>query len=178
MVAYFKAAGLPPEQIGGVHVNTLMAGGGMVGARSSDRLVGYYSVVERVVDGMPVGDSYAWARFNIDDDVVEEEVFWPELPSEVRDQIGTSTMKLQDPKQSALLNDAIDKYRPGLGAAQKKLYVFHTNGISSFPFSASVGLNVFALDVPGHSRRSGTLQFDMNGAQIVRDEQLRAADPR
>jgi hypothetical protein len=51
--------------------------------RTIPRITAYYSVVERAVDGIPVPDSFAWARANSESRIVEEAVYWPALPRDV-----------------------------------------------------------------------------------------------
>lgn len=77
---YFVTSGLPADQIGPVHANAMLElSGNTVTGESAKQLRGYVSVVDRQVDGVRVEGSYAWAQFNDKDDVVAEEVWWPEL---------------------------------------------------------------------------------------------------
>jgi hypothetical protein len=78
---YFVEGGLPKEQIAGISVTTVMeAHGSTSDTKREHRLVGYNSILRRAIDGIPVRGSIAWARFNADDDVVAEELYWPEIP--------------------------------------------------------------------------------------------------
>lgn len=173
VLSYFKVAGLPEEQIGGVHVHTLMEGSGLTAsARPTDKLVAYYSLLERVVDGVPVADSFAWARFNADDEIVEEELYWPDLPSALHSQISEFKQKLADPQQAAALDEAIARSQPGLGNTEKALVVFHTNAVSSLPPSAGVAVNVLPVTTRGgKSGRRPTLQFDITGARVAQEQE-------
>lgn len=89
--SYFVTAGLPIAQIESVREQVVMGGGGRdVGADPSPgslggaRLEGIFSTVfRRTPGGVPVVDSYAWARINVDGDVTMESVYWPELAESV-----------------------------------------------------------------------------------------------
>jgi hypothetical protein len=85
VLSYFLEAGLPKEQVKAVHASALMAAGGSAtGVESGpDQLVAYTSSIGRALDGIPVPDSNAWARFNDLDEVVSEGSFWPSVPESV-----------------------------------------------------------------------------------------------
>jgi hypothetical protein len=80
---YFIAAGIPRDQVGGIHANTyLSAGGASADALLVRKVDGYASVLERVVgDKFPVADSVAWARLDNDGKSVSEWVYWPAIPA-------------------------------------------------------------------------------------------------
>lgn len=85
---YFVAAGIPKNQIGGVHTMTRLSASGHYGDPhpTPPRIDGYVSVLERKVDGYPVPDSVAWAQFDNDGRVISEGVYWPAIPaSAIRD---------------------------------------------------------------------------------------------
>ncbi len=93
VLQYFKQAGLPQDQIEGTSVTTLMGEGGTTNGEHGGntvlhkQLVGFSTVVNRAIAGVHVAESFAWAMFNRDDDVVFEQVWWPDLPSDMLDQI-------------------------------------------------------------------------------------------
>jgi hypothetical protein len=102
--AYFEAAGIPKDQIDGTHVSTLMQGGGTTGEAIPQlgEFVAFTSTVSRVAGGVPVVESQAYARFNVDDEVVEEGTFWPEVPSGVLGEAQALQQAMADPtKKSA-----------------------------------------------------------------------------
>jgi hypothetical protein len=83
-----EAAGIPQDQISGVHANATMSGGmAPSGVRPPDQLKGYCSVLERSISGVKVSESKAWVRFNLDGAVVEESVYWPELPASLQTDV-------------------------------------------------------------------------------------------
>ncbi len=85
VLAYFQGAGLPADQIGDTHITTKMAGGAPTASSTTavPQLVGYTTIVDRKVQGIRIAGSYAWARFNANDEVVAEEVFWPPIDASV-----------------------------------------------------------------------------------------------
>lgn len=91
VLRYFIDAGIPQEQIGETHTNTMIKQEGFVtdlmnGSRPKPSLLGHYTVIDRQIDGIRIAGSHAWARFNANDEVVAEEVFWPELPGSLVDE--------------------------------------------------------------------------------------------
>lgn len=85
VLAYFEAAGLPSDQVAAVHVTTMMGGGGLgpppVGFRGN--FIAYNSVIGRAINGITVADSFAWARFNNQGQVMAEAAYWPPIPASV-----------------------------------------------------------------------------------------------
>jgi hypothetical protein len=85
VMEYFIAAGIPRDQVGGIHANTYLSGGGASDDAALARKVdGYASVLQRVVgDKFPVVDSVAWARLDNDGKSISEWVYWPAIPARV-----------------------------------------------------------------------------------------------
>src|SRR5262249_32841898 len=85
VAAYFVGAGVPKDQIGGVHANTyLYSSGSMKDERpAAVKVDGYASILERKIDKYPVVDSVAWARMDVQGRVVSESVYWPAIPAKV-----------------------------------------------------------------------------------------------
>jgi hypothetical protein len=83
--AYFAKSGIPIEQIGAVKGRTLLEATGSANERdrATPKVIGYYTVLERSVDGIPVADSFAWARVNVEGHIVEEAVYWPAIAGTV-----------------------------------------------------------------------------------------------
>jgi hypothetical protein len=106
VLRYFKEAGLPEDQVGPTHVTTVIEATGAVSDALNGpvkpHLVGYNTVIDRQVQGVRVAGSYAWARFNANDEVVSEEVFWPELPAKLVEQ--AETLKVALTSKSARTN--------------------------------------------------------------------------
>jgi hypothetical protein len=83
VMEYLIATGIPRDQVGGIHANTYLSGGGVgEDAASVPRVDGYASVLERVVgDKFLVAESIAWARLNNDGKSISEWVYWPAIPA-------------------------------------------------------------------------------------------------
>lgn len=103
--AYFLALGLPASQVADVRAMTLLQADGQLGETSpaAPRILGYYSVVSRKVEGVPVPDSFAWARLNAEGRVLQEGVYWPALPPAVIAELRAFKTALADPEQRRTL---------------------------------------------------------------------------
>jgi hypothetical protein len=171
VLAYFIAAGLPQDQVRNVQVHTLMKGGqSPLGVREPDKLLAYTSVLSRAINGIPVSESTAWARFNIDDEVVEESVYWPELPASVLNDAATMSAMATDPGRLRALQQSIETNAPGYGSVAGRVVIHHAD-------STYRGTPFFAVtyDVsPGHDRL-GVGHFDANGRQVTLAHELSRA---
>lgn len=97
---YFVAAGLPKDQVGVVRATDMGSGDGLLSEEvaTKDALhEAYYSVVTRQIEGIPVEESYAWARFNKKGQSVMEAVYWPALPASVVAEARALKAALEDP---------------------------------------------------------------------------------
>jgi hypothetical protein len=83
VVDYFLAAGVPRDQIGGVHTLTLLSSSGYRGEprAASPKVDGYISVLQRKIDNYPVVDSVAWARMSEQGRAISEAFYWPAIPA-------------------------------------------------------------------------------------------------
>ena len=82
VLQYFIAAGIPKDQIGGIHTMTRLSASGHYGdPPSPPRVDGYISVLERKVQGFSVPDSVAWAQMDNQGHVISEGVYWPAIPA-------------------------------------------------------------------------------------------------
>jgi hypothetical protein len=82
---YFVTAGIPRDQIGGVHANTYLSSSGSTKDErpTAPKVDGYASILERKVEKYPVLDSVAWARMDDQGKVISEWVYWPAIPGKV-----------------------------------------------------------------------------------------------
>ncbi len=82
---YLLAAGVPRDQVAGVHATTYLAasGSGEEAATVHRKVQGYASILERTVGGkFAVPESVAWARFDGESRSITEWVYWPPIPAE------------------------------------------------------------------------------------------------
>jgi hypothetical protein len=95
---YFLKLGVPADQVGSVRTMTLVeaTGAATQETHAMPRIVAYYSVLQRAVDGIPVPDSFAWARVNTRGEVVQEGVYWPALPARAIDEAREFRKRLAD----------------------------------------------------------------------------------
>jgi hypothetical protein len=156
---YFRAAGIPAAQISGVHVNALMQGGADAsGARTGDSLKAYYSVLERSIQGVPVVESRAWARFNADDDVVEESVYWPALPASVDADLAALKAAAGTANFHSKLTAAV-----ALDPKSGHLAIHHSSPTDHRPFAVQVTYDVD----PMQHRKAKTRHFDLAGREVA-----------
>jgi hypothetical protein len=162
VLAYFKAAGLPQDQIREAHVLTHMISSGPSSEpHVTPTFAGYATVITRQINGIPVPDSFAAARFNADDEVVEEWVYWPTIPSRaIADASAIATALVGG---SGLRSRLPARFRtaPAIAAIR------HTDFADESGFQAFGSLDVrYEKDVNG-GYRGGTRNFDINGSEVI-----------
>ncbi|CAN5845404.1 hypothetical protein BH11MYX4_BH11MYX4_33110 [soil metagenome] len=157
VVDYFTEAGLPTAQMSSPHVTTrVRATGSEVGGETERHLLGYTTVINRIVLGVRVEGSFAWAEFNKAGEVIAEQVWWPELPASVVDDVSRMVDTLQSTSTGSLLRSKLPvevKTEPG------EVVIHHEPPIGR-SFKAAVTLD-FAR--PG---RQTTLSYDLNGDPV------------
>lgn len=150
--SYFVSAGIPDNEIAGVDGNV---GGMATGpAGSSPTPVGpniYYSVLRRSAGGIPVSDSFAWARINVDSEVVEESVYWPAIPQSVIDQAIALRQRLAD-------SSALSAFRASLPQGPSQVSIRHSHGGWAGPFEVHAVYEV--------ATAAGPRDFDGSGNEI------------
>lgn len=154
--SYFVANGLPEDQIGGADINTEMEeGADPAGHVVHHRFLGYVTILSRKVDGVRVGESFAVAKFNENDEAVYESVWWPPLNS-VTTAADTFRAKLQDPAKNAAFRSVLP---PELSGEVGELVLHHARPADR------VWYNVITLDIA----KPGTpyiWHFDVNGQMV------------
>ncbi|MFL6210726.1 MAG: hypothetical protein ACJ74W_17880 [Pyrinomonadaceae bacterium] len=136
---YFLAAGIPAEQVVGVHAATLLEATGRVGEGGTGKaqVTAYYSILERAVADVPVVDSIAWARVDGQGNVIAEAVYWPAIPAEVLAQVKQFKEMLAAPEQ----RKAYEARLPS-GAASGRLVIRHASATIDGPFEAFASYDV------------------------------------
>jgi hypothetical protein len=159
---YFVNAGLPADQIAAVQTHAMMQGGmDELGRRIPDSLVAYYSVLSRAVSKIPVAESYAWARFNVDGEVVEEGVCWPPLSAAAIGNANDLLMLAADPPSLSDLADKINQAQPGFGNANGRVVIHH-----NLSTDRGVPFVVATYDSAVVPNGRSTLHFDRYGHRI------------
>ena len=142
--SYFVTAGLPDDQIASVSADAT----GLV--RGQVVLAGWYSILNRGYDGVPIDDSMATAAFDASGRSSSEQVYWPEISADVLEQVRAFQKMLADPYQKAA-------YIEKLPASSRDaiLVIRHTSWFWKGPFQAEVccrGSSTIGLcfDMAGH----------------------------
>jgi hypothetical protein len=133
---YFASAGLGAERVARTSVT---AGSG-----------GSATVLHREVDGVPVPDSFAWARFSADGVVLAEQVWWPPLPSDLPTKI--------DDFRALLERGYRAKLPAPYAQAEGQLTVHH-----GLPLGAAYAVVTWDVSAGGSTRL-----FDVSGSEFRR----------
>ncbi len=169
---YFVNAGLPRDQVKSVRVSTLME----VRGTATDPVQGipefkaFNSGVQRSIDGIPIPDSLAWARFNADDQAVEEAAFWPSVPESVVDAARSLQGILEDPE---LRGDYLAKL-PSEAAEKGRVVIRHSS------FTVNETPTFYACYDVTEGSGSGTVvvrHFDANGREFKLPQEQTQTSP-
>lgn len=165
VLSYFKAAGLPMEEVGGTHVTTEMAGRASKVQRvirpENTYFVAYTTHLERVLAGVPVVNSQAWATFDVDDNVESEGVYWPAIPMDVVEQSIRLRDIVADPSRLNALRTDISKNIHDLGDTPGRVVIAHTS-----PTFGGTPAFVAAYEVVSHSSPAIIRHFDEKGSLL------------
>lgn len=117
--SYFVSAGIPESQVAFVQPNVMVGGAENPAEEqtTAPRVIAWYSSLGRSIDGIPVVDSIAWARFNIDDEVVSETVYWPSIDESVVDAAKALQAKLSTQSEK----DALFAHLSAKGISEESL---------------------------------------------------------
>lgn len=164
VLKYFVAAGLPPEQVSGVHATTMMRTSGASGATGvasmkEPEFVAYFSIVERSVAGVRVQDSFAWARLAESGVSVWESVYWPDIPE--------STVTEADAFRATMSDDALRakflQKLPESARLNGGVSIRHTPFSSFRPFSTVV---VYEAMVKPENGKPSLRHFRPDGVEV------------
>jgi hypothetical protein len=192
---YFVYLGLPAEQILRVRTLTQLEAHGRGDETRTVPLVlaAYYSVIDRGVQGIPVPDSFAWARVDTEGKVIAEGIYWPALSPAVV----AGALKLRDavadPQRQAALEAKIPLRIRDHGVAIRHSSAYVETPFEAFPsYDVAVlsqalperGQLAVAAQTEAPSRPNGTMEirhFDENGVELRLPQEQRslgAATPR
>jgi hypothetical protein len=148
VTAYYASMGVPNCQISSISATYGSSG-------TTPRL-------ERGLDGIPVAESHAYARFEVDDQTTEEGFYWPEIPAGVVTAAVAFKSKLADPKALAAYKAKLPSDAQGPG----KVVIHHTSALSlsPSPFKAEGTYDVIQTTPQDDG---GPLSFDENGKAVT-----------
>jgi hypothetical protein len=159
--AYFINAGLPADQIGAVVADYAVRGGGSTSDSTTStptQLYGINSVLTRVVNGIRVVESYAWARMTTAGGVDIESVFWPPIDMSVLNAAAAMQTALSDSNAHAAFLSQL----PGTVHRDAGVVIHHTSSAISSPPVAYVAYDV-VLDA---SPSANVRHFDASGVEF------------
>jgi len=176
VIAYFKEAGIPADQIGRPHVLTSMTGAGPVDDETiaqHPKFVGYTTYIPRVVDGVSVPDSFAVAALNANGEAVSEWVYWPPLPKRVLDDAKALTTKLGTAASRTVFLSALPPENRGDPA---EVTIRHCDFDDERSFVAFASYDVHVPKGP-QRMRAATLHFGLDGAQVIHPNRRAGVKP-
>lgn len=152
--SYFTAAGLPADQVASVSAD------GATRVHGQDVLSGWYSILHRGYDGIPIDDSIAAAALNAGGLSSSEQVYWPDIPVDVLEQARVFKKMLADPtKRAAYIQKLPASSRDAI------LVIHHTSSFWQGPFEAKACCRG---SINNH------ICFDMNGNLIQLPDEVTA----
>ena len=107
--------------------------------------------LSRAIDGIPVAESHANATMNDQDQSTREEIFWPELPSDVVAGAKAFRDKLKDPAELAAYKAKL----PNQAQESGEVMLHHSLGFSDqplkfyFSWSTIMGSSPVSFDSDG-----------------------------
>jgi hypothetical protein len=134
---YLVSAGIPKDQIGGVHANTYLSasGSGNEERPTVVKVDGYASILERKIGNYPVVDSVAWARMDGEGKVLSEWVYWPAIPSKALEDARRLEEQVAPGK-----TDFVARLPAGL--PRGKVVIRHSSGVADGQFEAYASYDV------------------------------------
>ena len=138
--------------------------------------VAYTTHIERVVGGIPVLESQAWASFNARDEVVSEGVFWPPISADVVARASAMRDAIADPVKHAELRSTISRTMPELGKIEGRVVIAHTPASYGGTITA---ISSYDVIMPGEG--SYVRHFDESGAEVKLPREItemRPSDPK
>src|SRR5450432_1327068 len=89
--------------------------------------------IERLVDGIPVAESLAYARFNNNEQTTSEAFYWPTVPAAVVDAARALHARLADPTMAA----AYKALLPAADQGEGEVLIHHTGSSSTAAFASA-----------------------------------------
>jgi hypothetical protein len=168
---YFLTAGLPADQVGPVGADFEVGGSGQANSQAtfaSGSVRSINSVLSRVVQGISVVESFAWAKMTTGGDVDMEAVFWPPLDGSVVNSAVNFAATMADPAMHAAYLAKL----PSPPVRDGGVVIHHTDFTLHSASSAYVSYDVTLDSMSSASMR----HFDVNGNEFWLPQEL-AANP-
>jgi hypothetical protein len=125
---------------------------------------GTNAILERAVDGIPVGESYAWAHFVATNQTTGEGFYWPTIPADVVTAARALRDRLADPTALAAYKALLPPEAQGDG----QVVIHHTDGsLDTKPFTAVATYDVF--EDGGLLGMGSNHHFDASGNEVTSD---------
>src|SRR5262249_49704841 len=169
---YLLGAGVPADEISGMHVTTTMAGGGSTGGGvqvSQSRLLWYTSHLERSLGGIPVEGSFAFAALDSAGEVITEGVYWPAIHADVVSKAQQLKQTLASAGARAEFLGNTVKARPETANAPGEVKIVHTSAGHHGSFEAKAVYSVLVRS--GGRGKAQSVLFDDSGAPVVLADQ-------
>jgi hypothetical protein len=185
---YFIEAGIPAEQIRDVSATYEVIGGGPMGTKpitTPVKLHSINSILTRILNGIPVVESLAWAKMTTSGQVDSECVFWPDIDTSVVEHAVAFAKQIADPDAHAAYLAKL----PGRVVQDIGVVIHHSDpSVHASPI-AQVSYDVRLetqeqLSVPSTADKMGsslrkhtsTRHFDERGNEFRLPHELAAAD--
>src|SRR5262249_27630679 len=122
---------------------------------------GTTALLARAVDGIPVGESHAYAHFVAGDQTTDEGFYWPAIPADVVAAARALRDRLADPAALA----AYKALLPSEAQSDGQVVIHHTDGsLGTAAFTAVATYDVLERDPLGGG---GDHHFDADGQEIT-----------
>ena len=161
---YFLSLGIEPCQIAST---TVMAGGSITCSTGPDASCVQGNpertiALARGVDDIPVSESNAYARFNVNDQSISEGMYWPTVPADTVSAARALRDEFADPTALAAYQSKLPSNAQGTG----QVVIHHSScfGLSSAPFQSAATYDVAQSNPLG---MGSMLSFDADGNPVT-----------
>jgi hypothetical protein len=156
------ALGLPVQQLGSIHANTLMRGGasaadGFARRELPPEIVGFATVVGRQIDGIAIAESIAWAEFDGNGKVAAETLYWPDIPLKAVEEARAFVQTMNNPTSATTYRALL----PAGISATGQVVIHHAPHWAEGPAWTQV-----SYDSPSTTKGTTMRHFGTNGSEL------------
>ncbi|PHV12968.1 hypothetical protein [Chitinimonas sp. BJB300] len=174
---YLLGAGIPANEVSGMHVTTTMGGGGpaLAGVQPAEsKLLWYTTHLERSLNGIPVEGSFAFATLDSQGKSFTEGVYWPAISAQVVRKAVALKRKLSSPAALQQFMGSAKAVRSDLaGAEAGEVKIVHTSAGHHGDFEAQA---VYSLVVRNTGLgKAQIVRLDETGAPITLGDEVKMA---